>query len=483
MEDQSVQRCRARIGTLLNGKWRLDELLGVGGMAAVYLATHRNGKEVAIKVLHPEASQSAEVRERFLREGYAANRVKHEGAVSVFDDDVAEDGSAFLVMELLDGETLEARRERKGGRLPAEEVLSVMDRVLDTLAAAHEQGIVHRDLKPENLFLTANGSVKILDFGIARLREVSGQKSSTQTGSTMGTPAFMAPEQARGRWNEVDARTDLWAVGATMFTLLSGHYVHEAGTVNESIALAVTQRARSVATVAPDLAAPVVQFVDKALTYESDGRFPNAQAMQDELRRTYHAIADGGADSDASASPGAGPGQTLRAPPALIAEIARRSAAMTTSGVAASSPVQTSPSGRAIGAALAVVVAAGALVALIHSRGTGGTPAPPAADVPSAANVAPSRTTTPAASLPSQAPASRVDIPVVDVAALPTTDEPRAVKPKDQAASPHVATVASSTAIPAPVRAEAIPEASLPTPAKQPIKHEKSREELLLQRR
>src|SRR6185369_8257261 len=107
------------------------------------------------------------------REGYVANRVGHRGAVAVDDDDTADDGAAFLVMELLQGETLDARMRRKGGRLAADEVLALADQILDTLAAAHEQGIVHRDLKPENLFITRDGVVKMLDFGIARLREMS----------------------------------------------------------------------------------------------------------------------------------------------------------------------------------------------------------------------------------------------------------------------------------------------------------------------
>src|SRR5262249_43983251 len=130
-------------------------------------------------------------------------------------------------------ETLEARRLRKGGTLPAGEVLSLADQVADVLAAAHDKGIVHRDLKPENLFLSQDRVVKILDFGIARRREGSEPgRGGTRVGVVLGTRAFMAPEQARARWELVDGRTDLWALGATMFTLLSGRFVREAETVN-----------------------------------------------------------------------------------------------------------------------------------------------------------------------------------------------------------------------------------------------------------
>jgi serine/threonine protein kinase len=256
-------------------------------MAAVYAATHRNKKQAAIKMLHPELSLDPVVRDRFLREGYASNSVGHPGAVRVDDDDVAEDGCAYIVMELLDGETVEQRWQRKNHRLPPEEVLSLMDQLLDTLIHAHEKGIVHRDIKPENLFLTRDGRVKVLDFGIARLHELTGQVTSTQTGNTMGTPAFMAPEQARARWEEVDARTDLWAVGATMFTLLTGQFVHEGQTVNETLAMAVTQPARSLATLRPDLHPALIALVDRALAYDKEARWPDAATMQEALRHVY----------------------------------------------------------------------------------------------------------------------------------------------------------------------------------------------------
>jgi serine/threonine-protein kinase len=273
-----------RIGTTVKGKWRIDARLGAGGMATVYAATHRNGKRVAIKILHAELSAIPEVRARFLREGYAANAVGHRGAVTVDDDDVAEDGAAFLVMELLEGETLEARRHRRGGALPAEEVLRCVDQLLDVLAAAHEKGIVHRDLKPENLFLTSEGVLKVLDFGIARLRDGSMTGPGTKAGAIMGTPAFMAPEQARARWDLVDGRTDLWAVGASMFTLISGQYVRDAATTNEELALAITTPAPSIATVAPHLSPRVVHLVDRAMAHQIDQRWASAHAMREALQ-------------------------------------------------------------------------------------------------------------------------------------------------------------------------------------------------------
>jgi len=288
--DELLRHAESRVGRVLKDKWTLDQLLGVGGMASVYAATHRNQKRVAIKMLHPELSFNTAVRQRFLREGYVANSVQDAGAVSVFDDDVTDDGCVFLVMELLDGETLQARWERKNQRLPPGEVLALLDRVLDTLAAAHSHGIVHRDLKPENLFFTRNAEVKVLDFGIARVRELSGG-SKTQTGSLMGTPLFMPPEQARGRWEEVDAQSDLWAIGATAFTLLSGEFVHVAGTLNEALVQAVTQPARSLGALRPELPDALVKFVDRSLSYDKQDRWRDAEEMQIGLREAYACLA------------------------------------------------------------------------------------------------------------------------------------------------------------------------------------------------
>jgi serine/threonine protein kinase len=283
----ATERAEARIGSVIKDKWRLDRLLGVGGMACVYAATHRNKKRAAIKMLHREYSTDAAIRERFLREGYLANSVGHRGVVRVDDDDVAEDGLAFIVLELLDGETLEQRWRRKDRRLPLEEILAVADQVLDALAAAHDKGIVHRDLKPENLFLTRDGVVKLLDFGIGRLQDATGVRTGTLSGAAMGTPAFMAPEQARGSWDEVDGQTDLWALGATLFTLLTGQYVHEGRNINQTLALAVAQPARSIQTLRKDLPERVVRLIDKALAYAKASRFADARAMQAEVRIIY----------------------------------------------------------------------------------------------------------------------------------------------------------------------------------------------------
>lgn len=282
-EDPLVAQCQARIGKMINGKYRLDALIGIGGMAAVYMATHRNGSIAAVKILHDEVALNQEVRERFLREAYIANKVGHDGTVKVLDDDVDEHNTPFLVMELLQGQSVEEYAESNGGRLSIEQTLDIVDATLAVLEAAHRHKIIHRDLKPENLFLTQQRVVKVLDFGIARLREDSARK--TQTGMVMGTPSFMAPEQAMGRWNEVDGRTDIYAVGATAFTLLSGLPVHEADTAGEMLVAAATRPARSLARVLSNAPFNLVALVDKALAYERDKRHPDATTFRRELAK------------------------------------------------------------------------------------------------------------------------------------------------------------------------------------------------------
>ena len=291
-EDNDLGGAEARVGSTLRGKWRLDALLGAGGMAVVYAATHcQNGGRAAVKMLRPAFVASTTTSRRFQREGYAANRVSHPGAVTVFDDDVAEDGTPFLVMELLEGETLASHWVSHGKRVPDGKVLEVVDQVLDVLAAAHEKGIAHRDIKPDNIFLCKSGEVKVLDFGIARVAEAEGGPAITRSTSMLGTPAYMAPEQARGHWDEVDGRADLWSVGATMFTLMTGRYLHECRTANEMLIAAATRPPRRIATLRPDLPRSIGAIVDRALQFDKTNRWPSAREMQEAIRREMAQLA------------------------------------------------------------------------------------------------------------------------------------------------------------------------------------------------
>jgi len=302
IDTERRQRAEAKLGSWLCGKWRLDQIVGAGGMATVFLATHRNGRRVAVKLLHPEVAMMTEARRRFVNEGYAANRIDHPGVVAVLDDDRDEDGAPFLVMEMLEGESLEHRREARGGALPPLEVLGFADQVLDVLASAHDKGVIHRDIKPENLFVTREGQVKVLDFGLARLQELHGDARLTASnGGIMGTPAYLPPEQARGRWDDIDARTDLWALGATMFTLASGRIVHDAGTLNEMLVAAITRPAPPLASVLPGAPAAFAAVVDRALATAPAERYQSARAMQEAVRRALGAAPEPARDSAGAA--------------------------------------------------------------------------------------------------------------------------------------------------------------------------------------
>jgi serine/threonine protein kinase len=281
---------RARLGQVLCGKYRLDQVLGAGGMATVYAATHRNRRRFAIKLLHAELSLNEQVRARFQREGYVTNSVDHPGAVAVIDDDIAEDGSAFLVMELLEGMSLEQLCRERGRALPLNAALAIADQLLDVLAAAHERGIVHRDLKPANLFLTRHGTLKVLDFGVARLHDASGG-GATRTGMTLGTPAYMAPEQVFGK-TDVDHTADLWAVGATLFALISGELVFEGDDPQQLAVRLTTRSARSLATTAVKVPAALVRVIDRALSFERKERWPSAAAMREALRQAQEQAFD-----------------------------------------------------------------------------------------------------------------------------------------------------------------------------------------------
>lgn len=274
----------ARVGTTLKDKWALLRLIGIGGTGAVYEARHRNGKRVAVKIMHEHLGGSNIQRARFMAEGHAANRVGHPAVVSVLDEDVDEHGSPFLVLDFLEGMTVAQRAERLGGRLAPEEALKFVDELLDVLVAAHAQSILHRDIKPENLFLTTSGELKVLDFGIAHFAERALASFRTESGTLLGTPAFMSPEQAAGNFDELDERTDIWSAGATLFTLLSSELVHPAPNGNQQVALAMTRPARSLATAAADLPKALVAVVDRALCFSPADRWRDAKAMQRAVR-------------------------------------------------------------------------------------------------------------------------------------------------------------------------------------------------------
>lgn len=224
------------VGTVLDGQYQIEGILGKGGMGAVYRARHiLLGDRVAIKLLPPEMRSNTEWLRRFQREGQAARRFRHPNAVTVYDLRTSSDGTIYLVMEYVEGSTLDAELKKRGSFAPAE-ALAVLDPVMSVLNAAHAMGVVHRDLKPENIMIGRPSTggppvVKLLDLGIAKLREVAGAEKTgttalTMAGQMLGTPYYMSPEQwgelpADGN-SEIDGRADIYSLGIVFYELVAG---------------------------------------------------------------------------------------------------------------------------------------------------------------------------------------------------------------------------------------------------------------------
>ncbi|XXT23651.1 serine/threonine-protein kinase [Sorangium sp. So ce429] len=318
MDELELQR---RVGTVVCGKWTIERLLGSGGMAAVYVGVHKIGRRDAIKILHPEIARLPELRARFDQEAQAVNRFVHPGAVEIHDIDTTADGCPFLVMELLDGESL-AAYARRLGRMDMAELLYMVDGLLDVLAAAHAHGIIHRDIKPDNLFRLRDGRLKVLDFGVARVRQAATDFVRTRTGTTLGTVAYMPPEQVRG--DEVDARADVFAVGATIFRLLTRRRIHEAGSDTDLVVKMATLPAPPLASVAPETPQAVCAVVDRALAFNRDERYPNATVMQQDIRAVLagqpppFALRFGAAGPPAPAADSLSTATTVWAPQGLV---------------------------------------------------------------------------------------------------------------------------------------------------------------------
>ena len=208
------------VGIVIDGRYLIESVLGEGGMGVVYLATHTAlNKRFAVKVLRGEIARDEEIMRRFVREAQSSTAIGHSNIVDISDFGKLDDGTAYFVMEHLDGEPLTDRIRR--GAMPTSEVLHICAQIAAALAAAHGRGIIHRDLKPDNIFLIRRGGddrfVKILDFGIAKVGGANAKL--TRTGMIFGTPHYMSPEQAAGQ--SVDSRTDIYALGVILFEMLT----------------------------------------------------------------------------------------------------------------------------------------------------------------------------------------------------------------------------------------------------------------------
>ncbi|MFO0710304.1 MAG: protein kinase [Sandaracinus sp.] len=278
--------------TVVGGRYEIIRKIAEGGMGSVHEAMHLLSRRVvALKLLAPEVARDETKRQRFLREVAAPAQIGHDGIVEIFDagyDDKL--GLLFVAMELLQGETLReriARLDPKRNPAARETLLDLYDRLLEPLAAAHARGIVHRDLKPENVFVHRRRDgvevVKVLDFGIARELDTS-TPSVTQTGIAMGTPHYMAPEQAMNA-RDASFPADVWSLGAMLYEILSGETPFPGEAAGSIIAAAVTQAHRPVGSIAAGTPAPLSDLVDRCLAKRPEDRPRDAQVLLEELRR------------------------------------------------------------------------------------------------------------------------------------------------------------------------------------------------------
>lgn len=265
------------IGDVIQGKYRIVRLIGQGGMGAVYEGVNENiARRVAIKVLHGGLAGQHGVIERFEREAQAAGRIGNDHILEVLDLGTLADGDRFMVMEYLDGETLEDRLRRLGTMTP-QEICPIVRQLLVGLGAAHDVGIIHRDLKPDNVFVLREKAgqpdfVKIIDFGISKFTTLGSDLRMTATGAVMGTPYFMSPEQAKGS-RDADVRSDLYAVGVILFRAVTGEVPFDAASFNEllfKIVLSETPRASSLV---PGLDPQFDSLIHRAMAREPSGRF------------------------------------------------------------------------------------------------------------------------------------------------------------------------------------------------------------------
>ena len=283
----SGERSALDVGAVIAGTYAIEALLGKGGMGAVFLASHARlpGKKVAIKVLHPDVADTESLA-RFRREAEIASRLGHAHIVEVHDFNVLPDGTPYLVLEYLQGESLAARLAR--GPLTLDQAIGIVRQVGSALAAAHREDIVHRDLKPQNVFIVQtegdHGIVeraKVLDFGISKIR--GSQTIKTQDTSILGTPQYMAPEQALGQHDRVDARTDVFALGAMVYEMLCGQPAFAGASVPEVVFKVVYEETAPLADRVPGLPPHVTAAIHRALAKKPEERWPDVASFVEAL--------------------------------------------------------------------------------------------------------------------------------------------------------------------------------------------------------
>ena len=435
------------------GPYRIVRKLGEGGMGAVWLGEHALlGRRAAIKVLLREFSANEQIVQRFFNEAKAVTAIADPGIVQVFDFGYHTDGSAFLVMEVLEGEAMDARLKRIGRFQPADAV-RLMAQIATSLGAAHAKGVVHRDLKPENIFIVGDPAVtggersKILDFGIAKLTADEPGKQKTRTGIVMGTPVYMSPEQCRGM-SSIDHRSDVYALGCVLFTMLTGRPPFESESSGDLIIMHVRDTPPRPSQYAPGIPASLDAVVLRCLEKNPFHRFQSTA----ELVQALGAVEPELYGIDPSQGYG---GPAYRRAPTPAAALAYRqqptpppptgtNPGATTLGSATAPVHPTQAPAKSRGwliAVVAILIVGGGAVAIAVGSGGGGGDSTSNATAPGSDQaVTPPVTPPPDAALAASAPADAAPAPVLVDAA-----EAVAVTPDAAAAVPIDAAVTATT--------------------------------------
>jgi serine/threonine protein kinase len=283
-------------GQTIAGKYRLNRLLGTGGMASVWSATNVfTEREFAIKFMLPQVARTPEAARRFLLEAKVSARINHPNIIEVIDVGQAEDGSLFLVMELLTGVSLDVATRRQTPAMTLREFLGHMKDVAVALAAAHRSGVIHRDLKPTNVFLhkDRDGRVvpKLLDFGVSKILEEENNTSLTVVGTVLGSPLYMSPEQAMGAAG-IDGRTDVFAFGGILFEALTGQRAYDAPNFNALIVTIATKQPKQIDDVAPQLPEPLRALVRDCMVTDKIKRIGSFDTVVERMDAVLKDVAD-----------------------------------------------------------------------------------------------------------------------------------------------------------------------------------------------
>jgi serine/threonine-protein kinase len=475
-----------REGDILAGKYRVEKVLGAGGMGVVVAARHTQlGQRVAIKFLLPEVCERPEAVRRFLREAQAAVQIQSEHVARVLDVGTLETGAPYMIMELLVGADLE-QILRARGPLPVADVADALVQACEAIAEAHALGIVHRDLKPANLFVAqrADGSplVKVLDFGISKARSFDGsgiaQASMTGTSAMMGSPLYMSPEQMRST-RDVDHRTDIWSLGVILNELLTGQPAFDAHSIPDLCVKIATAEPVPLHARRPDAPAELDELIGKCLQKDPARRLPNVaefalallpfapKGAKTSVERISRVIQKAGMSASA-----------LALPPSSDGDLAASQDAKTAASWGATSP---RPKRRAVAfAAIAgaiVLLAAGVAIVVFRARASPAAVAPAAALVPVPATpvsevAASASSTAPAPSGPSSAEAAASlafppAAPRAQAAAPPRASPTKPAEASSGAASPPPVTAPAPPPVTAPAPPPVAPPAATSPPAKR----------------